>query len=96
MPEGFLYYIWEGNFYISRSKEFFNNKKGNYEMEKEYTTFSINMVGVGCEVDLLPIHIKTLNPKLFNDLKKFIKKYNKHIENEDKYIFNGLDYIKTT
>lgn len=34
MPEGFLYYIWEGSFYISRSKEFFNNKKGNYEMRK--------------------------------------------------------------
>ena len=65
-------------------------------MEKEYTTYSINLVGVGCEVDLLPIHIRTLDPDLFDDLNKFIKKYNKHIENEDKYVFNGSDYIKTT
>ena len=63
-------------------------------MEKESTTFSINMVGVGCEVDLLPIHIKSLDYELYEDLKKFIKKYNKHIEKEDKYVFNGSDYIK--
>ena len=54
------------------------------------------MVGVGCEDDLLPIHIRTLDPDFFDDLKKFIKKYNKHIENKDKYVFNGSDYIKTT
>jgi hypothetical protein len=65
-------------------------------MEKEYSTYSINLVGVGCEVDLLPINIKTLDPDLFDDLNKFIKKYNKHIENKDKYVFNGSDYIKTT
>ena len=65
-------------------------------MEKKYSTYSINLVGVGCDVDLLPIHIKTLDPDLFDDLNKFIKKYNKHIENKDKYVFNGLDYIKTT
>ena len=41
------------------------------KMEKEYTTFSINMVGVGCEVDLLPIHIKTLDYELYEDLKKY-------------------------
>lgn len=70
--------------------------KGKNKMEKEYSTYSINLVGVGCEVDLLPIHIKTLDPDLFDDLNKFIKKYNEHIENKDKYVFNGSDYIKTT
>ena len=65
-------------------------------MEKEYSTYSINLFGVGCEIDLLPIHIRTLDPKLFDDLNKFIKKYNKNIENKDKYVFNGSDYIKTT
>ena len=42
-------------------------------MKKEYTTYSINLVGVGCEDDLLPIHIRTLDPDLFDDLKNSLK-----------------------
>ena len=62
-------------------------------MRTEYQTFSINLNGIGCQTDLLPIHIKAIDYKLYQDLIKFIKKYNKHIESNKKYVFNGSDYI---
>tara|TARA_A100001037_G_C14776505_1_gene468413 strand:+ start:269 stop:475 length:207 start_codon:yes stop_codon:yes gene_type:complete len=61
-------------------------------MDKEYTSLSLNLVGVGCEVDLLPIHIKALDEKLYKDLKKFIKKYNKHLKSNDRFIFINGSY----
>ncbi len=62
-------------------------------MRKEYQTFSINLNGINCQTDLLPIHIKAIDYKLYQDLIKFIKKYNKNIESNKKYVFNGSDYI---
>ena len=59
------------------------------DTKKEYQTFSITLNGIDYQTELLPIHIKTIDYKLYENLIKFIKKYNK---NNDKYVFDGYNY----